>query len=106
MRNGTCILYGRIYVCLVRWTSQNTCISKITYIIHFVKAVKILEPGRIIELTNFFLSHSEYTYQRCMLVKELFTLEKTEKLINYLIDILVEYEDDSHEIKDLILGYL
>ncbi len=41
-----------------------------------------------------------------MLVKELFTLEKTEKLINYLIDILVEYEDDSHEIKDLILGYL
>ncbi len=41
-----------------------------------------------------------------MLVKELFTLEKTEKLINYLIDILVEYEDDSPEIKDLILGYL
>ena len=41
-----------------------------------------------------------------MLVKELFTLEKTEKLINYLSDILVEYEDDSPEIKDLILGYL
>ncbi len=77
--------------------------ERVTY---FLKALVSLKHYRIIELFDFFLHENAYDLYKYAMIKEIVSLNADGKLTDYFIDVMVEFEDDYPEIKDLILDYI
>lgn len=73
---------------------------------HFLKALVSLKHHRTIELFDFFLHENAYDQYKCAMVKEIVSLNVDGTLTDYFIDVMVEFEDDFPEIKDLIQDYI
>ena len=65
-----------------------------------------MKHHRTIELFDFFLHENAYDLCKYAMVKEIVSLNTDEKLTDYFIDVMVEFEDDYPEIKDLIQDYI
>lgn len=75
-------------------------------IIYFLKVMIVLKHRRTVELFDFFMHESIYCQQRYSMVKEIVRLNEDGTLTDYLIEVMVEFEDEYPEIKDLILDYV
>lgn len=75
-------------------------------VIYFLKTLVVLKHRRTIELFDFFLHESEYNLYRYAIVKEIVRLNADGAITDYLIDLMIELEDDYPEIKDLIMDHI
>ncbi|MDE6567218.1 MAG: hypothetical protein K2K70_05750 [Lachnospiraceae bacterium] len=73
---------------------------------YFLEALVSLKHHRTIELFDFFLHENAYDLYKYDMIKEIVSLNADGKLTDYFIDVMVEYEDDYPEIKDLLLDYI
>lgn len=74
--------------------------------LHYIRALVVLKHDSLLEVADFFLKQYAYCRKRYAIVKELTRLAKSDALVNFLIRVMVDYEEDYPEIKDLILDYL
>lgn len=72
---------------------------------YYIKALVVQKHVSLLEMADFFLRQYAYCRKRYAIVKELTKLEKSDALVDFLIQVMVDYEEDYPEIKDLILDY-
>lgn len=75
-----------------------------------IRALSGLKHERLWEIADYFLWRSSYISHleqsnMTIIVKALMKLPRTEELENYLIEIMVEYEQEYPSIKKLIMNY-
>ena len=75
-------------------------------VLHYIRALVVLKHASLLEITGFFLRQYTYCRERYAIIKELTRLEKSDALVDFLIQVMVDYEEDYPEMKDLILDYL
>lgn len=73
---------------------------------YLIKALVILKHPQTLELADYLIHQEKYWNYRYLILKEMVKLEKTEKMEKWMLDIMIEFEDDYPEIRELILDYL
>lgn len=73
---------------------------------YLIKALVILKHPRTLETADYLIHQEKYRDYRYLILKEMVKLEKTEKMEKWMLNTMIEFEDDSPEIRDLILDYL
>lgn len=74
--------------------------------LYFVKALIALKHPRTKELFDFFLHNNAYYENRIAMVKEIVALNTDGNLTDYLIEVMVEFEEEYPDIKDIILKHI
>ena len=74
--------------------------------IYYVRALILQKHASLFEAVSFFLEQDAFRRERYAIIKELTNLPKSDALVDFLIQVMVEYEDAYPEMKDLILDYV
>lgn len=74
--------------------------------VYYVRALILQKHDSLFEAVSFFLEQYGFCGERYAIIKELTKLPKSDALVDFLIQVMVEYEDAYPEIKDLILDYV
>ncbi len=75
-------------------------------VVYMIQAMVVKQDDNILRVFDYLFRNAEYARQRYPMLKAFLEVPKTEGMVSYLIELMVEYEEDYPDFKDLILDYI